>query len=72
LDKSIEHLKKACELRIDRASAYNNLGLSYFENGDYKDSLSHYNKAISLEPSSVHYNNLGLANYQLNQLEDAL
>jgi Flp pilus assembly protein TadD len=39
-------LKKAAELKNDRPSVHNNLGLSYFEKGDFEDALNHYGKAI--------------------------
>ena len=53
-------------MKGDRASAHNNLGLSYFEKGEFEDALIHYSKAIGIEPTSVHYNNKGLANYHIN------
>ena len=71
LDKSIDHLKKSVEMKNDRASAHNNLGLSYFEKGEFEDALIHYSKAIGIEPTSVHYNNKGLANYHINRQEEA-
>jgi len=46
LDKSIDYLKKAVEMKSDRPSVHNNLGLSYFERGDFEDALVHYGKAI--------------------------
>jgi Flp pilus assembly protein TadD len=39
-------LKKAVEMRNDKASAHNNLGLSYFEKEDFEDALSEFTKAI--------------------------
>ena len=42
LDQSIDHLKKAVEIKNDRSSAHNNLGLSYFEKGEFEDALIHY------------------------------
>lgn len=58
-------------MRNDRPSAHNNLGLSYFENDEFEESLEYYKKAINLEPSSVHYNNRGLAFYHFDKLEEA-
>lgn len=58
-------------MKPDRPSAHNNLGLSYFERGDFEDALIHYGKAIQLEPTSVHFNNRGLANYHINKQEEA-
>ena len=71
LDESIADLKKAVDMKNDRPSAHNNLGLSYFEKGDFEDALIHYGKAIGIEQSSVHYNNRGLANYHINKQEEA-
>jgi tetratricopeptide (TPR) repeat protein len=64
-------LKKAVELRNDKASAHNNLGLSYFENEDFEEALNYFTKAISFEQHSFHYNNRGLAYYHIGKLEEA-
>jgi len=45
--------------------------LSLFEKGEFSEAINHYQKAISLEPSSVHYNNKGLAHYHINELQQA-
>jgi tetratricopeptide (TPR) repeat protein len=64
-------LKKAVEMRPDKASAHNNLGLSYFEREDFEEAFSEFNKAIQFEKHSFHFNNRGLANYHIGKLEDA-
>lgn len=46
LEASIEDLKKAVEYRNDKASAHNNLGLSYFEKEDWEEALNEFTKAI--------------------------
>lgn len=66
LQSSIDHLKKAIGIKGDRAAAHNNLALSYFENEEFSEALEHYRKAIESDPSSVHYNNRGLANYHFD------
>ena len=66
LEKSIADLKAACTLKPDKASAQNNLALSYFEHEEFEEALTAYNKAITIEPSAVHYNNRGLANYHFD------
>jgi tetratricopeptide (TPR) repeat protein len=71
LEASIEDLKKAVEMRNDKASAHNNLGLSYFEKEDFEESLNEFTKSIQLEPHSFHYNNRGLAYYHIGKLEEA-
>jgi tetratricopeptide (TPR) repeat protein len=72
LDDSIKDLTKAVGMKNDRPSVHNNLGLSYFEKGNFEEALTYYAKAISLEPSAVHYNNRGLAHYHINNLREAL
>ena len=71
IDKSIESLKAAVALKGDKAAAHNNLALSLFEKKLYEEALIHYTKAISFEPTSVHYNNRGLTNYYSERYEEA-
>ena len=57
----------------------NNLGLSFFENGDYENALEYYTQAINSEKDrlakdpqrsreniSFYYKNLGLAYYHMD------
>ena len=46
MELSIKDFKKAIETKGEKASAYNNLGLSYFESGEFEDALTQYRKAI--------------------------
>ena len=71
LDHSIDDLKKAVEMRPEKASAHNNLGLSYFEREDFEEALNEFTKAIDKEKHSFHYNNRGLAFYHIGKLEEA-
>jgi tetratricopeptide (TPR) repeat protein len=48
LDLSIDDLRKAVSADPENVNARNNLGLSYFENKDYEQALTEFNKAISL------------------------
>lgn len=64
-------MKEAATLKPEKASAQNNLALSYFENEEFEEALNHYGKAIQIEPSAVHYNNRGLAHYHSDQFEEA-
>jgi len=59
------------EKRNDKASAHNNLGLSYFEKEDFEEALNEFTKAINIESHSFHYNNRGLAFYHIGKLEEA-
>ena len=47
LDQSIEDLKIAVSLKGEKASAHNNLGLSFFEKEDFDEALSEFTKAIN-------------------------
>lgn len=58
-------------MKGEKASAHNNLGLSYFEKEDFEEALTEFSKAIALEPHSFHYNNRGLAHYHIGKLEEA-
>jgi tetratricopeptide (TPR) repeat protein len=71
LDESIEDLKNAVQLQGDKASAHNNLGLSYFEKEDFEEAISEFSKAISIEPHPFHLNNRGLAYYHLGLYDEA-
>jgi tetratricopeptide (TPR) repeat protein len=71
LEESIEDLKQAVALQAEKASAHNNLGLSYFEKEDFEDAINEFSTAIKLDPHPFHYNNRGLANYHMGLLEDA-
>jgi tetratricopeptide (TPR) repeat protein len=85
LDRSVEELKKAVELKPDNPNAHNNLGLSLFERKDFEDALTEYSKAIGCtkidqgdpnakqrKDASLHFNNRGLAYYHTGKLTMAL
>lgn len=46
LPESIKDLKEATQMKNEKASAHNNLALSYFESEFFDEALTHYNKAI--------------------------
>ena len=83
LDLSIAELRKAID-KQEKPQAYNNLGLSYFEQNEWEESISYYTKAIDLEQAntvdlglpneylSLYLNNRGLANYHMKQFQDAI
>lgn len=69
LDESIEVFKKTIQLKDDRSAAHNNLGLSYFEKGQYGEAIDEFTNSIALEKDPVHYNNRGLTYYHTSQYE---
>ena len=46
LQESIDDLEKARTIKADKSSVHNNLGLSYFEKGEFELALQSYDKAI--------------------------
>lgn len=71
-DESIHELSEAIKIKTDKSSAFNNLGLSFFEKGEMDGAIEHYSSAVKLCASSVHYNNRGLAFYHNDELDKAL
>jgi tetratricopeptide (TPR) repeat protein len=71
LDEAIAMLKRAIDLDLDNAEAYLELGLAYFEQQDYRQTLKALRVAAGLRPNSglIHYH-LGLAHHALGD-EDA-
>jgi lipoprotein NlpI len=66
LSASIEDLIKACDLRKDDATAFNSLGLSYFEGEFFDLALERFKKACEIdETKSLYFNNLALTHYYL-------
>lgn len=57
---AIEHYKKAIEIDSKYTSAYNNLGLCYFEKEKYEEAILNYQKALELDPKDAGiWQNLG-------------
>ena len=63
--ESVFRFGKAVEL-FEKPAAYNNCGLSNFENENYPQAATDFNNAIKKslnKPVAAHFNNLGLACY---------
>lgn len=71
LTESIDDFKQAILQKAEKAATYNNLGLSYYEKEDFENALAQFTKSIEIEQHSFHYNNRGLAQYNLGKLEEA-
>ncbi|MFQ5428601.1 MAG: tetratricopeptide repeat protein [Thermodesulfobacteriota bacterium] len=54
-------------------TAYFNMGLAYYNKGDYKSSVEHLEKAVAMKPGmAVAYYNKGLALERLHRADDAV
>ncbi len=62
LQKAIEYLDNAINLKPDFAEAFINRGLAYYELGQYKRAIEDYDQAIRWKPErAASYNNRGIA-----------
>jgi tetratricopeptide (TPR) repeat protein len=71
-ERAREHYKKGIALNPGSVELYNNLGISYYLQGDYTQAVAAYRKALCIDPSSRRvYNNLGLALTGTGEYKDA-
>jgi tetratricopeptide (TPR) repeat protein len=70
--QAIPHLEEACHLDPSNFNALDNLGIAYFETGNYAAAVTVYQKSLRLVPDdSDTYALLGQSLYALNQFEEA-
>lgn len=85
LELSVIELKRATEELPQKAACWNNLGLSYFQNDQWEEATTAFQKAIQFEEVelkelrtsstdnlSFYYNNRGLAHHHSRCYDDAL
>ena len=68
---AVNQALRVVELVPDSASAYNNLGTSYFRLGQFEAAKVAWDRALQLEPSRSAYTNRGLAYYNDGEFEEA-
>lgn len=72
IEGSIEDLKIAVDAE-DNANNRNILGLSYFDQADYRQAAQNFQRACEVDATNaVYFNNLGLAHFQLQKYEESL
>jgi tetratricopeptide (TPR) repeat protein len=70
--KAKEKLREKLENEPSDIYATNQLGILYFQEGDYSQALEYFKKHLELEPNNpLAYDNLGYAYEKLNQPEAA-
>ena len=71
-ERAIIHLEEAIRLRSDFVDAYNQLGLTYYDQGKYVEALTIFKATTQLEPINAHhFYNLGTIQKLLRDYESA-
>ena len=73
MQESISDLKTSVTTQPENVNARNNLGLSYFENKEYKQALLEFNKAIELDVANpTLFLNRGIVYYHMGEHTTAI
>jgi tetratricopeptide (TPR) repeat protein len=74
VDGAVKELEKLVVAHPEHASAHNDLGVLYYQNGSKDKTLMHYEEAVRLEPENLNFQK-NLADFyclELGRVEDAL
>ena len=72
-DEAIEVLKRGCEEDDEREDLHNLLGFCYFKKEEYQTAISHFERAVHLNPASaMDYANLGVNHNRLGNRREAI
>lgn len=72
-DEAIEVLKLGCQEDDEREDLHNLLGFCYFKKEEYLTAISHFERAVHLNPASaMDYANLGVNHNRLGNREEAI
>lgn len=72
-DEAIQEFKKAIKINSNRAGAYYNLALAYYDTGRREGAINAYKKALKIKPDySEAFNGLGDAYYGLGKKLEAI
>lgn len=64
--------ERAVRLKPDYAEAFNNLGVVYYQQGDYRKAISRYKSALSIRNSASFHSNLGSVYFAQKKLPLAM
>ena len=72
-DEAITVLQYGCKEDSERPDLYNLLGFCYFKKQCYQEAISHFERAVQLNPASaMDYANLGVNHNKLGNKEEAI
>ena len=72
-DEAIEVLQQGCIEDDERPDLYNLLGFCFFKKEDYKTAITHFERAVHLNPASaMDYANLGVNHNRLGNSDEAI
>lgn len=72
-DDAIETLILGCEIDDEREDLFNLLGFCYFKKEEYTTAISHFERAVEINPSSaMDYANLGVNHNRLGNQDEAI
>ncbi|WP_244904532.1 tetratricopeptide repeat protein [Cellvibrio mixtus] len=71
-EEAIENYKKVISLTSSNVVALNNIGINYFYKSQYSDAAEYFERASSIEPSSVTFANTGNMYYSAGNFQMAI
>ncbi len=72
-DEAISVLQQGCREDDERPDLYNLLGFCYFKKDDFQTAISHFERAVDLNPASaMDYANLGVNHNRLGNNDEAI
>lgn len=72
-DEAIEVLQRGCQEDDEREDLHNLLGFCYFKKEEYRTAITHFERAVHLNPASaMDYANLGVNHNRLGNWEEAI
>jgi tetratricopeptide (TPR) repeat protein len=63
--------ERAVKLKKDYAEAMNNIGVIYYQQGDYKKAIAQYKKALEVRPTASFHSNLGSVYFAQKRFDEA-
>ena len=71
-DHALAAYKKVIELAPDNAAAYANIGVIYYNQNKWQDSVEMNEKSLALKPTADTYSNLATSYFYLRQYDKAV